>query len=134
GEMKWELSTLLRGRLNTGTADHPAGSLFVLLDAGVRVMPMQSAWLGEDIEHRAVSYGQSPEQAIPYTEPYSGESQREWPVANLFVERNGDHLECVCIPRHRFGTDDHPVRSQNWESYRWIFTDGSNTSTVGSIV
>src|SRR5690606_23632943 len=103
GDRDWELTTLARGRLNTETAEHPAGSLFVLLDASVRIMPMQSAWIGEDITHRAVSNGQLPDQAIPYTEEYPGESQREWPVASIEAVLDGDSLHVEYIPRHRFG-------------------------------
>lgn len=134
GEAEWELTTLQRGRLNTETAEHPTGSLFVLLDAGVRAMPMQSPMLGQDITHRAVSIGQLPDQAVPYTESYTGESQREWPVTDLIAGLNGDDLEVAWIPRHRFGTDDAPIASQNWRGYRVSATDGVNTSTAETTV
>lgn len=133
GDRAWEMSTLARGRLNTETAEHPAGSLLVILDSSVRVMPMQSAWIGEDITHRAVSNGQLPDQAVPYTKEYTGESQREWPVASLTAELDGTDLEVSYVPRHRFGTDDHPVRSVNWDGYRVTATDGANTETVDTL-
>lgn len=134
GDQEWELTTLARGRLNTDVEAHPAGSLFVLLDAGVRAMPMQSAMVGQYITHRAVSLGQLPDQAVPYTEPYTGESQREWPVAHLFLDRAGDDINCMTVPRHRFGTDDGPIRSANWTGYRWTATDGINTVTADTLV
>ena len=134
GDAEWELTTLQRGRLNTAAAEHPTGSLFVLLDEGVRAMPMQSPMLGQDITHRAVSLGQLPDQAVPYTEPYTGESQREWPVASLVAGLNGDDLEVAWIPRHRFGTDDAPIASQNWRGYRVSATDGVNTLTAETTV
>lgn len=130
GEREWELTTLLRGRLNTETAEHPTGSMFVLLDAGIRMIPAQSAWLDETLTHRAVSNGQLPDQAAQYTQEYTGESQREWPVAHVFASLNGDTLEAAWVPRHRFGTDDHPVRSANWDGYRVTATDGVNTLTA----
>lgn len=134
GDAEWELTTLARGRLNTYAAAHPSGSLFVLLDAGVRDMPMQSPMLGQDVTHRAVSLGQLPDQAVPYTEAYIGESQREWPVAHLFLERDGDDIACKCVPRHRFGTNDNPIRSINWQGYRWTATDGVNTASVDTLI
>lgn len=130
GEREWELTTLLRGRLNTETAEHPTGSMFVLLDAGIRMIPAQSAWLDETLTHRAVSNGQLPDQAVQYQQDYTGESQREWPVAHVFASLNGDTLEVAWVPRHRFGTDDHPVRSANWDGYRVTATDGVNTLTA----
>src|SRR5690606_7632664 len=130
GEREWELTTLLRGRLNTETAEHPTGSMFVLLDAGIRMIPAQSAWLDETLTHRAVSNGQLPDQAAQYPQEYTGESQREWPVAHVFASLNGDTLEVAWVPRHRFGTDDHPVRSANWDGYRVTATDGVNTLTA----
>lgn len=133
GDRTWELTTLLRGRLNTQTNAHQPGALLVILDSGIKAMPMQSAWIGEDITHRGVSNGQLPDQAIPYTQEYTGESQREWPVANLLAELDGTDLEVSYVPRHRFGTDDHPVRSVNWDGYRVSATDGANTETVDTI-
>lgn len=127
GDQQWELSTLARGRLDTAAAEHPSGSMFVLLDVGVRATPAQVAWIGQDIEHRAVSNGQQPDQAIPYTEEYTGQSQREWPVAHLFGNFDGDDLRLTCVPRHRFGTEDNPVQSINHDGYRWTATDGVNS-------
>jgi hypothetical protein len=126
----WVLSTLLRGRLNTGAEEHLPGAAFVLLDNSLKVIPMQSAWLDMDLTHRAVSNGQSPEAAMPYTNQFMGQSQREWTVAHLFGEVDGDELDLECVPRYRFGTDDAPVQSINHVGYRWTATDGSNVATV----
>lgn len=129
-EGEWLLTTLLRGRLNTEAAEHLSGAIFVLLDNSLKVMGMQSAWLGLDLTHRAVSNGESPDAAVPYTDEFTGESQREWPVANLFGEIDGDDLDLSCVPRHRFGTDDAPVQSINHDGYRWTATDGVNNATA----
>ena len=67
---------------------------------------------------------------MQYPQGYTGESQREWPVAHVFASLNGDTLEIAWVPRHRFGTDDHPVRSANWDGYRVTATDGVNTLTA----
>lgn len=133
GDQTWELTTLLRGRLNTQTAAHQPGALLVVLDSGIKAMAMQTAWIGEDITHRAVSNGQSPDQATPYTQEYTGQSQREWPVASIEAALDGDVLDVSYVPRHRFGTDDHPVRSVNWDGYRVSASDGVNTEAVDTL-
>ena len=33
----------------------------------------------------------------------------------------------TAVPRHRFGTEDSPIRSLNHDGFRWSATDGSNT-------
>lgn len=123
----WTLSPLLRGRLNSGTSAHSAGARFVLLD-GVRIVAAQSAWLGTDLTHRAVSFNTSPETAVEYVNEYTGQSQVEWPCADLLFSLSGDELTATAIPRHRFGTEDAPVRSINWVGYHFHATDGVNTA------
>lgn len=133
GDRTWELSYLARGRLNTVAAEHLAGAVFVLLDYGVTNLPMQSAWIDTEITHRTVSNGQSPDSAIPYAEEWTAQCQTEFPVAHLFAEIAGDDLNLSCVPRHRFGTEDNPIRSANWTGYRWTATDGSNAAQVDTI-
>lgn len=133
GDREWELRTLSRGRLNTETAAHSAGSLFVLLDFGVKSAAAPTAWLNNEVSHRAISNGQPPDDAQIYTEDYTGQSQTEWPVANLFAIRSGSTIVCSCVPRHRFGTDDQPIRSANWTGYRWGATDGTNVLSADTI-
>lgn len=124
----WALSGLMRGRLNTGGHAHPAGARFVLLD-GVRSVDATVAWLNQDLTHRAVSLGTSPETATPVVDQFTGASQREFPVAHLFLDVSGSTLTAQAVPRHRFGTEDHPVRSANWTGYRWTVSDGASTIT-----
>lgn len=125
----WELSHLLRGRKNTETAGHPVGATFVYLDTAVLREAAQSAWIGTEMAHRAVSNGLSPETASVVQTQYAGYSQREWPVAELMLERAGDDITATVVPRHRFGTSMNPIRSINWIGYRWTVTDGANTIT-----
>jgi hypothetical protein len=126
----WLLSTLLRGRLNTETAEHLTGATLVMLDNSLKVMAMQSAWLGMDLTHRAISNGETPEDAVPYTDEFTGQSQTEWPVANLLLDRDGDDIIATAVPRHRFGTDDAPVQSINHDGYRWTATAGASSATA----
>lgn len=71
----------------------------------------------------------SPDLATEVVDEYTGLSQTEFPVAHLFLDRAGDTIRASCVPRHRFGTEDRPVRSVNWTGYRWTATDGSNTES-----
>lgn len=128
----WELSPLLRGRLNTETAAHPTGSFLVLLDT-VQSYDNTTADLDDDIAYRATSLGNSPDGAQVYSEEYTGQSQREWPVAHLFLDHVANAVNARTVPRHRFGTEDRPVRSVNWTGYRWTATDGASTITRDTI-
>lgn len=124
----WILSHLMRGRKNTETAEHPPGATFVWIDPAILREPAQTSWINTTLTHRAVSNGQSPELAAVQNNEYVGNSQREWPVADILLSRpTADSVEAEAIPRHRFGTSMNPIRSINWDGYRWNVTDGVNT-------
>lgn len=123
------LSTLLRGRLNTGAQAKTAGARFVLLD-GARMVEAGSSVLNTVITTRAVSFGTSPDAAAQQANTFTGQSQIEFPVAHLFLARDGDTIGARTVPRHRFGTETNPVRSVNWIGYRWHATDGVNMVSV----
>ena len=123
-----ELSVLLRGRVNSGTFAFPAGSRFVLLST-TRPVTSQSSYIGREIWHRAVSFDSTGETATISQMDFQGNSQREWQVAHLLLERAGDVVTATAIPRHRFGTDVAPVQSTNHIGYRWTATDGTNTAS-----
>lgn len=124
----WVLSHLMRGRKNTPTNAHPIGSTFVWIDPAILRESAQTSWINTELTHRAVSNGQSPELVAPQTNEYVGNSQREWPVANLLLSRpDADTVDAEAIPRYRFGTSMSPIRSVNWDGYRWVVTDGANT-------
>ena len=127
------LSHLHRGQLNSGTAAHVAGARFVMLNRPQHVTA-ESAWIGQNLTHRAVSFGQSPEVATEYTNSYVGRSQLEWPVASLALHRSGSNVVTgTWNPRHRFGTDDAPVASINFQGYR-VTIVGSSTVTFDTAV
>lgn len=131
GDMTFTLTTLLRGRLNTGGQDHLPGSMFVLLDT-VRSSQAQTAWINQEVTSRAISFGQSADGAAQYVNTYTAKSQTEFPVAYLFGDRVADTLSLSTIPRHRFGTETNPIRSINWTGYRWTATDGVNSASQDS--
>jgi hypothetical protein len=118
------LSTLHRGRLNSGAAAHTAGARFVMMSSAHHI-PAQSAWIGQALTHRPVSLGESAETATEQTDTYVGRSQLEWPVASLSMARDvSDVITATWAPRHRFGTDDAPVASINFQGFRVTLDDG----------
>jgi hypothetical protein len=132
GVRTFALSHLARGRLNTGGHAHAAGARFVLL-SDVQPVSAITAWIGADVTSRAVSFGSSPDSAEQVVNEYHALSQTEFPVAHLFLDLDGATLTLRAVPRHRFGTEDNPIRSANWTGYRWTATDGVNTLTADSI-
>jgi len=124
GSDVFALTVLHRGRLNSGASAHTAGARFVMLSSAHHIAA-QSAWIGQALTHRPVSLGQSPEVADEQTDTYVGRSQIEWPVAYLMLARSGaDVITATWTPRHRFGTDDAPVASINFQGYRVTLDDG----------
>lgn len=123
------LSTLHRGLLNSGTSSHSDGALFVMLARPTHV-EMTSSLIGQSLTHRAPSFEQSPELAAEQTATYVGRSQIEWPVAYLNLSRSGSNISATWTPRHRFGTDDNPVASINFQGYRVTIDGGSNGSVT----
>lgn len=117
-------TVLHRGRLSSGAAAHTAGARFVML-ASAHHIPAQSAWIGQAITHRPASLGESAELATAQTDTYVGRSQLEWAVASLSLSRDGsDVITATWAPRHRFGTDDAPVASINFQGFRVSMDDG----------
>src|SRR5699024_4299325 len=77
------------------------------------------------------SLGTSPEVAPVSTDTYTGQSQIEWPVAHILSDGvDSGSLPVQIIPRHRFGTEDHPVLSIKWQRFRITATDGNHTATI----
>lgn len=132
GNNVFSLSYLARGRLNTDAALKLPGSRFVLLDF-VKTYDTTTSIINQDIDHRAVSFGTSPELSAVTTTHYIAKSQIEFPVAHLFLSRDTNTINGTTVPRHRFGTELNPVRSVNWVGYRWTATDGVNTASVDTI-
>lgn len=112
------LSTFHRGQLSSGTEAHASGALFVMLERPTHVVT-QSSMIGQSVVHRAPSLGQSPELADEQTATYVGRSQIEWPVASFNLLRDASNVvTATWRPRHRFGTDDAPVASINFQGFR----------------
>lgn len=125
----YSLSYLQRGRLASGAAAHDVGRLFVLFDF-LRKVPAVTGFLDTELTHRAVSYTTYPESAPTQADTYVGRSQMEFPVASFTAERVGDTITGTIVPRHRFGTEDNPVRSINWAGYEITASATGQTETI----
>lgn len=131
GDGLYTLSYLQRGRLSTGGHSHAIGALFVLLDTEVVKNAAQSAWLGVEMKHRAVSFSTSAEDADIVTITYEGRSQVEWSPAKGVADFDDVWLYVHdIVPRHRFGTEVSPLASVNFTGYRVTYTDGTTTLTA----
>ena len=125
----WDLQTLQRGRLNTEPELHSAGKRFVLLSGSIFV-PLPSALIGQTLQFRVTSLGESPETAptasIVWNPAYS---QYEFAPEFLVLDRSGGTLSGSWTPRHRYGSDVAPIASVNFTGYQVTVTDGVVTDT-----
>ncbi|MGJ7512337.1 phage tail baseplate protein [Variovorax sp. GT1P44] len=121
------LTMLHRGRLHSVGAAHTTGATFVLLATATHTTVPASA-LGIGLTHQAVSLGDSADNTTNDTTiTYAGKSQTEWPVASFVLSRSGNIVTASWAPRHRFGSDDWPVASVNFQGFRVTIV---GTSTV----
>lgn len=73
GDGLYEFTTLMRGRLNTGAADHASGARFILLET-VAATVAPTSQIGVDMYYRATSFGRSPSWG-PSSTAYSKETR-----------------------------------------------------------
>lgn len=133
GNGDWTLTTLLRGRLNTGATAHDLGARFVLL-SGCTFVELPSSLIGQALEFRVTSVGKSPETAPTQTLVWNPvHAQYEFPIEYLRLDRSGGFVTGTWIPRHRFGTDVMPIQSENFLGWRVTLTDGFLSETLNVI-
>lgn len=131
GNGLYTLSILKRGRLSTVPGAHAVGALFVLLDTTLAGNAAQTAWLGADVRHRAVSYTTSAEDAAVVDITYEGRSQIEWSPASATAQYDTKWVYVFdIVPRHRFGTEVSPIASTNFTGYQVVCSDGTNSVTA----
>lgn len=63
--LQYELDTISRGLLDTTAAPHDSGDRFVLLDDSVVFLPIDQSFSGRTLLIKAVSFGQSTDEATP---------------------------------------------------------------------
>lgn len=127
---EYELTTLLRGRLNTVAGAHATGARAVFLDSSVQYASLQPTDVGTTLAYRFVSSGTDPDAAEVQTLALATmQSQTEWPVFDLAVAKAGDDYTVTWRKRDRLGTDVFPIRSANWRGYQVSWSYGGNTHT-----
>lgn len=131
GNGVYRLTNLLRGRLNSTPSRHSIGSKMVYLEDAYFVS-ISSSHLNTTMEHRAISYGQVPEEATTYDYNFKGVNQIEFPVDLLRYSKDGDLLTLQWSPRERFGTEINPIRSINWDRYEVVISDSSQSFVLTS--
>lgn len=132
---EYDLTKLLRNRLDTGSSDHAAGARVVVLDSRIQYATLESTDLGQTLQYRFVSVGTDPDEAPIQTITLATmESQREWPVYMLEAVQDGDDYILTWLARDRLGNDVFPIRSQNWAGYEvsYSWSGGSGSIVVTS--
>lgn len=129
----YDLTTLVRGGLNSTPASHPTAARFVFLDS-VYFLEVPSAWIGRTILFRPVTFGTVAESNATYEVMFTpAVSQTEWPPGALVGERNGsDDFTATVYPRHRLGNDLTPIASTNFTGFSWRFEVGGIVVTAST--
>src|SRR5574344_614172 len=72
--LQYDLDTITRGLLDTTAAPHDAGDRFVLLDDSVAFLPIDQSFSGRDLLIKAVSFGQTTDEATAVSFRYDPKS------------------------------------------------------------
>src|SRR5690606_26475770 len=93
GFREWTVSGLLRGRKHTATREHPAETLFVLLDRNVLHFQQANLTdLGRTLTLRATTVGETVSTSTTSEFVLTGQTQVEFPVGYLMAERDGNDV------------------------------------------
>lgn len=135
---EYDLTTLVRGGLNTTPAAHAQGARFVFLDS-VYFLEIPSAWIGRTINIRPVTFGTIPDNNASYSIVFDpAVSQTEWQVGALSYTEASGTISLVITPRHRLGNDATPIASTNFIGYQIEVEDDADqynafTSTTPTV-
>lgn len=133
GDGTYTLSGLVRGRYDTTPGTIPAGARFVLLDAAVQFVPIESWALNTPLKVRVVSAGTDPDAASWSDILITGRSQIEWAPVSVQAVRDGSNNVAVSwVGRGRIGPETAPRNSLQFAGYRVTFSDGVTATTSAS--
>jgi hypothetical protein len=129
--LEYDLTTLLRGRLDTDIATHAIGAMFVLLNNALRFVDLTPADLGQTITYRLASLGTTRADNAPNAITVDTfESQREWSVTNIEAERDvSDNVTVTWDGRPALGTNVQPQHHAQFVGYQVTYSDGVDTFT-----
>lgn len=129
----WTISSLLRGRKYSGTREHVAGELFVLLDRSkIGLAPLGVSDIGRTLNFRATSAGEAdPVDPVPVV--FAGKTQTEYPVSYLTAERDGSDIIVDWQGARRLGSGFSTANGVSFIGFRVSVTDGVNTVTTDTL-
>jgi hypothetical protein len=136
---RWQISVLLNGRRGTEShvSDSFTGKRFILIDNAVQFVPMDLTDLNNQKSYRAVTSGQSLDDAATVTFTWTGGTLRPWSVVNARGSRDSaDNLIIEFEGRTRFGggvrSSQFGALNEETEEYRvQILNSGSVTLPNG---
>ena len=108
GERRYRISGLLRGQGGTWPAGAPGGSVCVVLDEALSVLPLLEHEFGSAVEVRAVVAGLGADHAQAGVLDVIGEQRDLWPLAPVHVRarRAGGWVMVSWVRCTRVGGDD----------------------------
>lgn len=132
GKYRYRCSGLVRGRYATPVEDWPAGTRFVLLDSSIAFLQAQQWMLGQEIQIKPVSLGQTEDETVATAYDFDeGVSQREFPVHSVKASRDGsDNVTISFIGRGRLGIETAPRNGKYFTGYRVKFSNGHTIDTT----
>ncbi|WP_299582957.1 hypothetical protein [uncultured Microbulbifer sp.] len=128
----WELGYFLRGRLGTTSANHPAGTRFVLLERNtLNYIPTERYNLGQSLTFRATSIGSDKETLTSCS--FTGASHTESAPANLSAHRTNGQLVIQWLGVGRLGGRAAYDQSQFFSGYRVTVNSQSTDTTATTL-
>lgn len=134
GGNAYRLSGLMRGKYDTPSIAHAAGTRFVLFDSSVMFVQAQAWTLGQTLWFKAVSFGTSAD-AYPWQQFSfaAGRSQTEWKPISIEAKDVGSDIQVSWIGRRRLGSTRRSVPSQHFRGYRVTYTNGGTVVAVHDV-
>lgn len=130
---QYELTGLMRGRLDTTPGTHAVGAKFVLLNDAIRFVAIKPEDLGKTLTFRCPALGTDQEANATQTITFDTiESLREWQpyevtVTPDYADPNGAGYCVHWIGRGRLGTSRMPLHSQWFDGYEVTFSANGQT-------
>lgn len=133
----YNLTGIVKGVLHTTKEPWAAGTRFVFIDTSVIFARIQREFFGVDLYYKAVSLGQSLDDATPLVYLFDPAlSQTEWPVTDVEVTAaSGGGITVTWDGSERLGTfGPTPYHSKYLVGYQVKFADGHIIETTAETV
>lgn len=128
---EWTISSLLRGRRNSGSRAHVVNELFVVLDRSqVGFIGASQTDLGRTMTFRATTNGEPTSSGTAVSMTFAAKTQTEYPVGYLAAHRSGSDMVVSWQGAGRLGAGAAVAEGARFTGYRVIFDDGTTQITV----